>query len=829
MNLMMIAVIWRGNKKIGLRIFDVDNKTFMDIPIDNIKQVLMSGKAEIGNLGIVNGELVSINGIFERYPKLTENKKLLSKTGKSPLVIINQLEDKGYTVVDYNGVVKLASTADVVRYAKENSISNGKVVVKDNVEFISSIAGSYPVEQINIRKKQETKGEKKYIKKNIEKDTSVVAQGVKSDVEFEIDEKDVFDVFTDTQRLVIKNYYIWYTVDKYKSMAKNIRFNISTSKAEALAKLRGIKDWEFAGVWDTGYVGGGECELGHQLRYVYYAIPSDDRYNKDARLAFGINCSADFFRIDQKDMNALRNTTKMMSDEIKIMSDTIVNSEEQKQMNKTKLLYDVLDKLGSNDKIIDVFGERVGNTLIQFRMVNIPFPMTLVIESSKQIAGEPEIFYRKVFPEYNDVITEVFAWGNKSDIIDGVNEYLRFIACNKIEGDYGYNPLDNDQIKRRDIGGYNKKTRSDRSSFNYRIRTLTTCKDYSMEELDSLLFSMQKLLPLRNKMVDAMKNIIEDLGIDTNMRDMSNYHLLQKVRDFIEVEGLSKDEYIIRANMYNGLVLHKEYRSYNYNQLVYADIKGSGDVEVKRCRNIIYLRNDLENHDIYNGLDNSIAELKEYFERYIEEKDRAEKERLEQEERERLELEEQEKKEREREEEEKRQKEEKKNKGDNEDKLDRLKKLIELHPNVPEDYGIGVAKDILKRNKSYKKLSPRQRWRIDETIRTYERIENSYKENSSLNSKSREIGKSDNDKNKDVDTPDSGIEKENKRYLLKEHEDIKGKINLIIEKADSVEMQEVLKEVPLALKIAYTVNKHGRISDRQLKHINKAVELIENA
>ena len=52
----------------------------------------------------------------------------------------------------------------------------------------------------------------------------------------------------------------------------------------------------------------------------------------------------------------------------------------------------------------------------------------------------------------------------------------------------------------------------------------------------------------------------------------------------------------------------------------------------------------------------------------------------------------------------------------NKDKLDNLKKLIDEHPELSEDRGVLICKDILKRGVKYENMSDRQKWRIDKAL-----------------------------------------------------------------------------------------------------------------
>ena len=130
----------------------------------------------------------------------------------------------------------------------------------------------------------------------------------------------------------------------------------------------GEKDWQFGGAIDTGFHGGGRCELGHSLRYVYFAVPCSDPENKEKRIAFGDTCASDFFEISKEDMKKLVKARMLMADEIKIMSDILANNLEEEYYEKCKMLYQVINiiLLKNKEEFFNVFGNNVGANIIKF-------------------------------------------------------------------------------------------------------------------------------------------------------------------------------------------------------------------------------------------------------------------------------------------------------------------------------------------------------------------------------------------------------------------------------------------------------------------------------
>ena len=152
MKLIAIANISNGEKTIGFRLLDTETKQVKNVPIYNITGALKANTIQIDNLILKDRAVSGYNGSIDRLPKIVEGKLV----GKSPLIILNTLGNIGYTVSDYKGTIVNVKEADLIKYAKNNGISNGKIVSKDSREFISSIEGGYEVVSLdNLSNKNE--------------------------------------------------------------------------------------------------------------------------------------------------------------------------------------------------------------------------------------------------------------------------------------------------------------------------------------------------------------------------------------------------------------------------------------------------------------------------------------------------------------------------------------------------------------------------------------------------------------------------------------------------------------------------------------------------
>ena len=853
----MIAVVYSDN---GIpskyRIFDANSKTnkVMDVPSNLLIPALVEDKIKISNLITDGKNIICTNGQIGGYPKLRENGIMIGE-GNAPFTIINMLGDKGYTIADLNGKTLKLSNANTVKLAKEFGVSNGRIVINDGVEIIQSLGEPYDVIEQAKSKLGDT-SEDVDINIAIKSRAKGLKSGTNVDVSVQINDTDVFSVMTPEQKSVLKNYYVQYTLDLYTKMAKSIRLNLAPGKADKLAALRGEQDWEFAGVWDAGFNGASHCELGHALRYEYYAVPSSEgerrrrrRLSREAyeeldnnpnKIVFGEGCAADFFSISKEDMAILVKTRKTMSNEIKTMSEILTNNLQKEYMDKLSLLYSILSKLNTQERINQAFGVYLGETLMRFLANGMPFPKTLVIECSKYIRQDPKKFFITVFPEFESVINRVYTI-TSSSLYEGTKLYLNFIAENKIEGEYAYDPLDPKKTnERRDVGRYNKETRKERQMFNIAMSKYAMGSKYTFNELRCLLGTIDLLEEL-NGLIYAR---VGEIGLSDEETKEIFRHSYNYVREVLKEDA--DDQLTNSLSIMNAILLDNRFNiefSYNYTDIyTYARYK---DMKARYCNTPYYKMGSYGRLGQQSSAENAYRDLKVTFEyglekavddfiNYISEKikserleQEAEKKRQEAEELERKRLEEErlarlaEKIKRE-EEEKARKAEEEKAKREKElqdDKVHKLKGLMEKHKDFTEkstDYGINVAKDIVSRGKLFKELSYKQQWRINQVLKIYEVMENG---GTSVNEKDT----------KDTNTKTSTYKNVNNVYMLDENPEIRAKVEKVQSKADSVEMQEVLKKTPNVLKICYSIIKYGKASDKQLKHVYKALEILDQA
>ncbi len=105
----------------------------------------------------------------------------------------------------------------------------------------------------------------------------------------------IYNFIEDYQADAFKSYFRWRSKEIFDSSGRSKKFIVKQGKETALLQLMGkADDWRYDGTVDTGYMGGGYCDLGHMLRYEHYAF--SPKLNKT--VVFGATCVSDFFMVD---------------------------------------------------------------------------------------------------------------------------------------------------------------------------------------------------------------------------------------------------------------------------------------------------------------------------------------------------------------------------------------------------------------------------------------------------------------------------------------------------------------------------------------------------
>ena len=198
MKLIAIANILNGRETIGFRLLDYSNNQIKDVPLENLINILITGKAKADNIIVKGAKIEGSNGSIDRLPKLVHNQL----SGRSPLIIISQLGNEGYKVADFKGCILNLRTKDVVQYAKNHGLANGKIVSKNGKELISAIKGQYHLEDIRDQKFQATKAKNRLytgeLLPDIEPLPPIVTRNIESYTVYRYSGGDVIKEYTTT-------------------------------------------------------------------------------------------------------------------------------------------------------------------------------------------------------------------------------------------------------------------------------------------------------------------------------------------------------------------------------------------------------------------------------------------------------------------------------------------------------------------------------------------------------------------------------------------------------------------------------------------------------
>ena len=518
--LTMIAVIKSNNNIVGYRLLD-DEGQVLNVSAQGVKNDIIRNPDNFANLRVIDGDILGSNGVIDRYTAIdmvTEN-----PLNKESRVIIKRVVDdmdttRGYIISDYKGETKKYRTEDVIAVCKENGIANGRIILNEDVEYISAIKGEFRTFVIERRSAKESKKDNnklavkhvysEVVSKGNQTDGLIkIARNSAEDVSSDLDYRDNFNALNIAQRNAIKEFYIWYTVELFESLTHgHNRLKISPKKADKISRIRAMSEnWKFAGICDTDVTGeDAHCEFGHKIRFKFFAVPdaevndtsvnhrkivysrkgvnekdelidSEKNLYSQGAIVFGEGCASDFFEIDIEDMKKLLKVRNKMSEEIDYICTVIENGEEaiKKAWLGLEFLCKCIDKIYEKpngfDIACDLFGDNMAKSERDFRKNCIPYTMCMVLYMTEKIKKNTELFYKSCFSD------------STAKFIESRTYLKAFVEDTLIDCMYMYNPYSDERI-RRDRGGYNDKTRRE---FSDRISKVSNEMRYSSYSYDS--------------------------------------------------------------------------------------------------------------------------------------------------------------------------------------------------------------------------------------------------------------------------------------------------------------------------------------------------------
>lgn len=196
---------------------------------------------------------------------------------------------------------------------------------------------------------------------------------------------------SDKQMEIIKKYSRLRTKEVFNTLSSmHARLAVKPEKALKLYNLmQGLDDWVYDGTVDTGWVGGGHCELGHALRYEHWAVSE----STGRELVFGSTCAGDFFGITEATLKAIDGARETVLEEIKFVLYLIYSGND---VSYEEEVYGDLESMCSIPEVKEQFRSILGDYGPIFTaMMNNGIPLTKsMVERVEKLRAWFENTYR---------------------------------------------------------------------------------------------------------------------------------------------------------------------------------------------------------------------------------------------------------------------------------------------------------------------------------------------------------------------------------------------------------------------------------------------------
>lgn len=186
--------------------------------------------------------------------------------------------------------------------------------------------------------------------------------------------ENLYDNISLSQYKVIQEYFRWMSKNRVRELTKDTSLEVLPEKAVELASRFGnVDDWEYDGCVDTGYFGGGECELGHALRYEHYAYSA----STGQTIIFGVKCVSDFFGIEPKKLRSINKVQAEILEEVKLIIFILETGKYKEYIGRYyKDLLDVVKALKPN--VNKYFGADWNEQMAEFISVGLPLTPSMI-------------------------------------------------------------------------------------------------------------------------------------------------------------------------------------------------------------------------------------------------------------------------------------------------------------------------------------------------------------------------------------------------------------------------------------------------------------------
>lgn len=145
-----VAKIMGGDdfgKLYGYRMAIIDKKLehtrIVDISVEKLYHKMELGEVQVGNLGCEHGRIVGTQGEIERLPSIDKQGNFLKDNNAT---ILYKVRDRGFVLLDWKGINSYFDLQKILQMLNARTISgltNGKLVSRNGLYFISAIRGSF--------------------------------------------------------------------------------------------------------------------------------------------------------------------------------------------------------------------------------------------------------------------------------------------------------------------------------------------------------------------------------------------------------------------------------------------------------------------------------------------------------------------------------------------------------------------------------------------------------------------------------------------------------------------------------------------------------------
>lgn len=139
-----LASIYRSDKLVGIRLFDIDRCVCIDKPISEIVFALSrSTPIKVINLAVDNDTVKWTMGVVDRYASIDLNSGKLTNGDSAVAIGVTDGDIKKYKLVNYTGKVLIVDEDTAIKYARDYQIANCKLY--DNGKpHLQAINGNIP-------------------------------------------------------------------------------------------------------------------------------------------------------------------------------------------------------------------------------------------------------------------------------------------------------------------------------------------------------------------------------------------------------------------------------------------------------------------------------------------------------------------------------------------------------------------------------------------------------------------------------------------------------------------------------------------------------------